>query len=325
MQGVALEEFADTLHLFSHLLVLGVRTIYRRGLETGYIGRQESVFTIRGRILVDQTIRLQTSEPSRVFCMFDDLSTDTLTNQILKSTLTRLLGEESLEGDVRAKLRQAIALLPNVQNIKLNPKAFHEVRLHRNNRLYLFLINICRLFYECLEAQDRPGIYRFREVERDEKRMRRVFEKFVRNFFSCRQTIFSVKKEQTDWCASAIDNSDLKWLPKMVTDVNLRSDNRTIIIECKYTASLFQKRYSSHKLRSTHLYQLCAYLRNLEDKPEPDRSAEGLLLYPTAGIELDQSYNLQGHRVRVKTLNLNQSWMGIERDMLALLEPIRTA
>ena len=76
---------------------------------------------------------------------------------------------------------------------------------------------------------------------------------------------------------------------------------------------------------SGHLYQLCAYLRNLGQERDPDRRAAGILLYPTAGIALDQSYMLHGHRVRIKTLDLNQPWLEIERDMLTLLQPVGSA
>jgi 5-methylcytosine-specific restriction enzyme subunit McrC len=322
MCGIAAEEFSDTLHLFSHLLLVGLRVLRRRGLETGYTAVEEATTTVRGRILVGQTIRLLTVRPKTLHCTFDEMSADILSNQILKATLMRLLGEQALDRQLRAELRNALALLPGVRDVELNARVFHQVRLHQNNRLYLFLINICRFFYESLEAQDRPGQYRFRDVDRDEKRMRRVFEKFVRNFFSRRQRVFEVKKERSDWFATAMEGSDFKWLPQMETDVTLRSAGRTIIVECKYTESLFQRRFFSDKLRSSHLYQLCAYLRNLEGNADPDRSADGILLYPTAGVALDQSFRLHGHRVRVKTLDLNQPWTEIESEMMSLLDPL---
>jgi 5-methylcytosine-specific restriction enzyme subunit McrC len=325
MCGVAAEEFPDTLHLFSHLLLVGLRALHRRGLETGYIPIEEAASVVRGRILVGQTIRLLTIQPRRLQCAFDEMSADILSNQILMATVKRLLGEQALARQFRADLRNALALLPGVHDIELNARTFHQVRLHQNNRLYLFLINICRFFYESLEAQDRPGQYRFRDVDRDETRMRKVFEKFVRNFFSRRQRVFRVKKERLDWFATATEGSDFKLLPQMETDVTLRSAGRTIIIECKYTESLFERRFFVNKLRSSHLYQLCAYLRNLEGNAEPDRSADGILLYPTAGVALDQSYRLHGHRVRVKTLDLNQPWTGIEGEMLSLLQPMAGA
>jgi 5-methylcytosine-specific restriction enzyme subunit McrC len=121
--------------------------------------------------------------------------------------------------------------------------------------------------------------------------------------------------------AAATEGSDLRLLPEMSTDATLRSPNRTIIIECKYTETLYQSRFFAEKLRSSDLYQLCAYLRNLEHNGEADRMAEGTLLYPTAGQSLDQSYSLHGHRVSIYTVDLNQPWTGIEEQMLSLIRP----
>jgi len=144
----------------------------------------------------------------------------------------------------------------------------------------------------------------------------------VRNFHIRLQTTYKdVKSDRMDWLATPLDGSDLNLLPQMMTDVTLRSPERTIIIECKYTESLHQNRYFADKLKPAHLYQLCSYLRNLEGSPGPDRQADGILLYPTAGVSLDRSYVLHGHRIRIKTLDLNQPWTGIESEMLALIRP----
>jgi 5-methylcytosine-specific restriction enzyme subunit McrC len=100
----------------------------------------------------------------------------------------------------------------------------------------------------------------------------------------------------------------------METDVTLRSSARTIVVECKYTESIYQQNYFKGKFRSEHLYQLSAYLQNLES------GAEGILLYPTAGVAVDQSYLLHGHRVRVTTLDLNRPWLQVASSLLALLD-----
>ena len=72
--------------------------------------------------------------------------------------------------------------------------------------------------------------------------------------------------------------------------------------------------YFKGKFRSEHLYQLAAYLQNLEP------GAEGILLYPTAGVAVDQSYTLHGHRVRVTTLDLNRPWPEIASTLLSRLD-----
>jgi 5-methylcytosine-specific restriction enzyme subunit McrC len=321
IEGRSAEEFPDTLHLFSKQLIIGVHLLHRRGLEIGYIPIEETTSRPRGRILMTPSIRTMSTQPNKLYCGFDEMSADIPSNQILKATLKQLLGVQRLGMPLRRELRQTTALLSSVRDVELNTRMFHSVRLHQNNRLYSFLLTVCRFLYECMEPEDRPGRYRFREVDRDEKRMRRVFEKFVRNFFARRQKVFKVRSERMDWLAAATEGADLKLLPTMLTDASLRSANRTIIIECKFTAKLFESRYGTDRLRSPHLYQLSSYLRNLENNGGADRVAEGILLYPFAGQSLDQTYLIHGHQIRVHTLDLNQPWRIIEDQMLSLVEP----
>src|SRR5438094_10183108 len=46
--------------------------------------------------------------------------------------------------------------------------------------------------------------------------------------------------------------------------------------------------------------------------------AAGLLLYPTTERELDETMFIQGHSIRVATVNLDQPWNEIERRLLYL-------
>jgi 5-methylcytosine-specific restriction enzyme subunit McrC len=319
MNSLKAEHFPDALHLFSRMLVLGIARLQRRGLETGYVGTEEPTSVVRGRIVIGRTLQIRAQQPQRLVCVFDEMSSDILSNQILKATLRAIIGVQELDANLRAEIRRTYQSLTRVTDIDLCARIFHEVRLHQNNRLYSFLINICRFFFESLQACEQSGQYRFRGVERDEKRMRRVFEKFVRNFFRRRQHVFVVAKERMQWEGVAADGSDLALLPLMETDVTLRSEDRTIVIECKYTESLYQSRFFAEKFRAAHLYQLSSYLRNLEARTQADCRAEGILLYPTAGIVANQWYRLHGHSVRIKTIDLAQPWGAIEEEMLAIV------
>jgi hypothetical protein len=85
------------------------------------------------------------------------------------------------------------------------------------------------------------------------------------------------------WEADPLEGSEAGFLPGMITDVTLRYPDRTVVIECKYTDCLATGQYLNQTLKSQHLYQLSAYLRNLEYRPGPDAAADGILLYPSTG------------------------------------------
>jgi 5-methylcytosine-specific restriction enzyme subunit McrC len=97
--------------------------------------------------------------------------------------LGRILKTEGLDRDLRAEIRQARRLFDQVSDIALTPRAFYQVRVHENNRLYAFLINVCRFMFDSLQALDHAGGYKFQDVLREPERLRRIYEKFVRNFY----------------------------------------------------------------------------------------------------------------------------------------------
>ncbi len=182
-------------------------------------------------------------------------------------------------------------------------------------------MRICELIHQSiLPESDKRGA-RFSDILHDEMRMGDVFENFVRNFLRAEQTTYTVKRDEIAWDAEAPAEEDARRLPKMITDITLRSPDKTIVIDTKFYKETLQKGYrgTTKKVRSSHLYQLYSYLRNMESRTGPDATAEGMLLYPTVDEEVDLAYDVQGHRIYVKTINLAQDWQGIREDLLGLI------
>ena len=97
----------------------------------------------------------------------------------------------------------------------------------------------------------------------------------------------------------------------------LGNDARTII-ETKFYREPFQKRLSDReRLRSAHLYQLFAYLKNLRIR-EPSRKLGGILLYAGVGKEVSASFHLQDIEVSVRTLDLMAPWSELRKSLLGL-------
>ncbi len=133
------------------------------------------------------------------------------------------------------------------------------------------------------------------------------------------QKDFSVAPPGLKWDAVWEEHLSGALLPTMRMDVLLRSRERTIVMEAKYTPNTLQYYRGTRKVRSEHLFQLFAYLKNLEQNGGRDARAEGILIYPRAGEKLDLHYTIQGHRVQVYTLDLLQDWRTIHADLLQLL------
>ena len=103
------------------------------------------------------------------------------------------------------------------------------------------------------------------------------------------------------------------------TDITLHYGNRTIIIDTKFYYKTLVTHHGKEMVRPDHLYQLFAYLKNASG----DGNAhlfEGMLLYPTVGDGPDLRYELHGHKVSVRTINLDQDWRSIHDDLLSYVK-----
>ncbi|MCK4821490.1 hypothetical protein KA005_37335, partial [bacterium] len=243
--------------------------------------------------------------------------------QILKSTIRLLLYEENLDSSLKEKLRGIYRRLSGIREIRLNPAIFSRLVIHKNNRYYRFLLHICELITAYTIPDEHRGTYRFINFLRDEKRMAYIFQQFVFNFLVKEQSTYNVRAECLDWPAEPIDpgrQEDLKFLPAMYTDISLRSSQSTLIIDTKYYVDALKSKYGGKpKVSAENLYQIHTYLSSLEIKDYPDNMAEGLLLYPVNGYQVDLAWNIRGHTIRVRTLNLGLDWRSIHKSLLDII------
>ena len=300
--------------LFARVLINGTNHLLKRGFDRGYVSHREWTGRLKGKLLFAEATKTG-SVTATLPCEFDELSYDVLHNQILKATLRRLIRTDMVSQQNAEALAGLCRQLSDVRDVEITSRLFGQVQLHRNNRFYDFLIKVCELIHRNLLISETPGRSKFREFTRDKYQMASLYESFVRNFYRLHSR-YRVKREDIYWSWIAEDQVAAGLLPKMQTDISLVSADRKIIIDCKYTPEATQHHYEAETLRSAHLYQLNAYLGNLR---EEDAGCEAMLLYPTVDKSMSASYIHEGHKIRIRTINLNQPWEGIHDDLLALV------
>jgi len=309
-------ELAD---LFARVLITGVHRLCRRGLERGYQERDAEIPGIRGQVDLRTTYTRMLPRHGRAQCRFDELSTDTPQNRVIKASMQTLETVERLSRDHRVQLLRLSRQLTGVAALPLSRDLFRSVGLHANNRHYRFLIDVARLIHQCALPDERAGGYRFRDFIRERREMARLFEAFIFNFLKLERADLDVGREVLAWDAASDEDPELSLLPDMRTDVTVRQPGRTVVIDAKYYEQTFQQYYDRKTLHSANLYQLVAYLRNMERCPGQDGAAEGVLVYPVTSDSVDLTYTVQGHKLRVRTLDLAKEWPGIEADLKALV------
>jgi 5-methylcytosine-specific restriction enzyme subunit McrC len=195
------------------------------------------------------------------------------------------------------------------------------LQVTRNHGHYGLLMDVCRLVMDLSLPDERGTGYRFYDVLQDETRMSTIFEHFVRNFYRMEQDRYSVGAEMIPWPAVCAVPNHISYLPAMITDVTLKSAERTIVIDAKFYKSTFvPSRFGDHpKVRAGHLYQLQSYLEH-GSQGLGEMASEGILLYPSInGDEVKLDFQLPRHRIRVWTLDLRRPWRFVHDQLLELV------
>ena len=313
------EEAPDFQNLLAKTLVRGTNHLLRRGLDRQYVEVGEDTKYPHGRIEFSETVKRSLRRTGRVHCIVDELAPDLLHNQIIKTVIGRLKRVSTLEPELRRELGILHLQLEGISEIRISKSDFRRVQLYSNYAFYRFLLHLCELIFDSLLPLKGGTEYSFYNVMDDEDRMWRIFEKFVRNFYRYEQSDYRLGPRRIEWDVDTVSEQAKAILPAMENDIRLDRSGETILIDTKYYKDTLVSHHKRHILRPGHLYQIFTYVKNLARCFRPDHILRGMLLYPAAGQIIDATMSVQGHPIRVFTLNLDQDWQGIHNDMLDLL------
>ena len=314
----ALDELDRVQDLLATVLVQGTFRLVRQGIDRGYRDLREDLAGIRGKVDVGGTVKRALRSRGRVACAFEELTLDMPHNRILRSTLSVLLRVRDLDDDVRSDIRSAYEKLAGVTVVRVTRRMFDQVQLDGNRRYYRFLLSVCRLVHDLLLVDPRPGEHRFASLA--DAVMWKVYEDFVIEFYRHEQDRYRVNRHgrTIGWAWEGTHEDDRSKLPRMEADAILEAEDRRIILDAKYYAEALGGQFGG-KLRSDHLYQLLAYLRNREATEAPGAMHEGILLYPTVGEAVSAKVRLEGHRIQARSIDLSKDWKDIHHDMLQII------
>ena len=323
---------ADTcpavIDLLSRLLTKSADVLLKRGVAKEYRIREEEIAGVKGKLEFAQTLKQGRYREGKTICSLDELTGDILLNQIVYTSMFRLLGNRDLDNAVRKDLQRTFLRFPRLEIIELSHSIFGDVQLNRNNRFYRLIINVCEMLYDdLLPEEKRPGEFRFMDFTRDEKVMNDIFESFLRNFYhqECSDEFPIVKRTRISFQYEAINAEDVALLPIMETDVTLdnpKVGNR-IILDAKYYQEMFVSRFGiNKKLRTEHIRQIESYIKNQEDPSIPyTLQTKGIMVYPKTNVDVtNKDFASGGHVLRFCTVDLGQDWRQIDARLRQIIQ-----
>lgn len=307
-KDLATEKFHNTAELCAAILDKGISVQLKRGLGRDYVPKSESLSTLQGKLNISESIKTQTLLKKQMICTYDEFSTNTQFNQIIKSTMLLLL-KANITNTRKKSLRNLLLFFSDVNEIDLRFVNWNQ-HYNRSNQSYQMLIGICYLIYNGLLQTQTDGTTKIMDFF-DEQRMCRLYEKFLLEYYRKEHPELSANASQIAW---QLDDSENQLLPKMQTDIMLSQGNNILIIDAKYYSHMTQQQYGTNTLHSNNLYQIFTYVKNKEfELRELKHTVSGMILYAQTDeyIIPNNTYQMSGNQISVRALNLNQDFSGI--------------
>jgi 5-methylcytosine-specific restriction enzyme subunit McrC len=264
-----------------------VNELLGRGLRRGYVERRERLPFVRGRARPP----LNPAELPFHDCQYADFTADTTENQLLRGVL-ELLAPAARNRAVRRRLADAIAFFGEVTPVRPTVHTFDRVRLTRLNQHYAPSLRLARLalqgagVVDAANTNTAPAYF----VE-----MWRVWQAAVAN--ALRDAGLARVLEQPEYADRFVQLRGLPWLNVTIKpDIVIGSRTRPrLAIDLKWAPAL-KLRHGKKRLVNDDLYQLATYCSAL--------GCDGMLVYPLMEDPVDSTYEFNGRRLTIKTVDL---------------------
>jgi 5-methylcytosine-specific restriction enzyme subunit McrC len=148
-----------------------------------------------------------------------------------------------------------------------------------------------------------------------------LFESFVRGFFRAhRAPKWRVLKRGKGymWRRLIASPDSKRRVPSLHPDAVVARPHSVLITDAKYSSAPLRGRGGAERFKSRDLYQIFAYLRNWGTGRDR-REVAGLLVYANVDEVFDYTFAIQGHQIRVASVDLRAPWDTVECRMKDLL------
>ncbi len=138
------EQSRDLLEILIRLFCDRLHELVRRGLPRRYVGCEDDLPTLRGRLDVVRQFTVLAATPQKLACRYEELSPDILLNRIMKTAVTRLTRVARAESN-RRKLRELGLAFADVEALPPGAVPWDRLHLDRTNRTWRVALNFAKL------------------------------------------------------------------------------------------------------------------------------------------------------------------------------------
>lgn len=313
----ATTEFDHVHDLLADIVARETARQVKRGLDHDYRQETRELSTVRGRVDLQTSIRERSFVHGGLVCRFDEYVADTPVNRAVRATVLMLARSERVAQPRRDALARLLPFFSRVDAVPPRAIRWADLRLHRVNSSYRWLLGACELAVKGLLPENGIGDCLLPWLSDDA--MSSLFERFVKEYFRFHHPELHARAALVPWDVRDPGAIGVAQLPAMRTDITLQRGSGMLIIDTKYYGSSMQvSQYGTRTFHSSNLYQICTYVQHAAATHDP---VAGLLLYArTSGpVQPELDTVLAGHRISATTLDLTKPWPLLQHELERLL------
>lgn len=327
------EDVDDAYNLLARVFTYGIAKVIRSGFHRSYVGKEEELSTLKGKINVQESINSMSIERRKLVCDYDEYSVNDVLNQILKYTMDSLIADADVDKEIRKELKKLLVFFVGINSAAPTKENRSKLVFNRNNATYRLLINVAIMLYNGKLPNEENQIRLFEDFFREEQ-MPKVFELFILNFYAMHldKKVYKVHAPKINWHIKSGTEELLGDIFDVVTDIgDRRTDivvenkekNIQMIMDAKYYQNMLVSAFMGQEetnIRTSHINQIRGYLTDSDFAGKKI----GALIYPKVAHTANQVTPFEDFSIVVKTLNLADDWRKIEEDMLKLIKNLET-
>lgn len=318
--------------LFAQVIAKGLQKQAAHGLDKCYERQTDKLTEIRGNINVNESIRQFSLQEKKLVCDFDEYTSNSYLNQVLKTVILKLATSEHVSGDSRKLLQQGLLQLEDVSLITTGNISWSKIAYTKNNKNYKMLMDICYLVDQGLTRDSNNKLTQFLSDARVEHLFSQfVFEWITRHVFGLKIIVPSgIGGEVGQRTQSS--NQLVQTMSEPIRYIICSSGEMTVIYGIKYIPEV--KRGEHREFTTSELAQ--RYQQTLTDEVESvvegiykEASKEALasktirarLIVGYATNEELTLVQTRKNRIRVESLpvNMQNGWGSINRELKKLV------
>jgi 5-methylcytosine-specific restriction enzyme subunit McrC len=234
---IDLKEGANFFDILGRLFLNELDEIFRRGFYKKYVGREENISFLRGKILINKNIDNLVRKKAKFYCAYKDLTYDNPENRIILKASTLLVPLIRFNEMIKKDLQKYNNILKEtVSLVSMLPEDCSRIHFNRLNEHYKTIIQFSKVILQnyFIRSTRIGGSKGFNFIVN----MNKVYENFITTLT---EEVISENKEFADYSVesqerfnSLVKEKKIINRPDIIIKKKDSRDNYPVIIDCKY-------------------------------------------------------------------------------------------